>query len=335
MDIDDFLLGKMMIGKREYEVKNCDLRQSDLAFYVDNPRVYSSLRNIDDSVPTQEEIEKHMCDMESVKQLRLSIKENGGLIDPLIVRERDFVVLEGNSRLAAYRLLCKTDPVKWGKVKCTVLPADIDEAAIFTLLGQYHIVGRKDWSPYEQAGYLYRRKKNTKIPISDIARELGIAESQAKNYIRVFEYMITIDDLVQSRWSYYEELLKNKSIQKAIDINPTYEKVIVAQIKTGQIEAAADIRKIGKIASLKTKKGKKIFQEVANGDKDVYLAYSELQNAGSFDKVFEKVTSFRNYIIEPSLKQSIVSSAKKDDIVFCIKKIISRLKDVQKEIENE
>lgn len=56
-------------------------------------------------------------------------KQNCGLIDSLIVRDGDFTVLEGNNRLAAYRLLCRTDAVTWGKVKCKLLPADIDEIA--------------------------------------------------------------------------------------------------------------------------------------------------------------------------------------------------------------
>ena len=96
-----------------------------------------------------------MKSMEHVKQLRLSIEQNGGLIDPLIVVKRngDYVVLEGNSRLAAYRLLAEKDPVKWQKVRANILPEEISENEIFTLLGQYHLVGRKDWNIFEQAAY--------------------------------------------------------------------------------------------------------------------------------------------------------------------------------------
>lgn len=335
MIIGDYVVNKLMIGKREYEVKNCELNQAELLFYVDNPRVYSSLRNFVGETPSQEEIETHMCNMEHVKQLRLSIQENGGLIDPLIVRDGDFVVLEGNSRLAAYRLLCRNEPIKWGKVKCTVLPADIDDSAIFTLLGQYHIVGRKDWSPYEQAGYLYRRKEDTKIPIEDIATELGITKGVATNYIKVFEYMIEKNDLVPEQWSYYEEMLKNRNIQKAIEQKPELEETLVEQIKSGNIETAADIRKVGKIAGDKSKKGKKMLEEVASGDVDIYSAFAELNDSGDFDKVYETVLKFRDYIIEDNFVPSIASSPKKADIIFLLKKINSKLKDVQKEFENE
>ena len=273
MIVENYNVGKLMIGKREYDVKDCELNQAELLFYVDNPRVYSSLRSFDGESPSQEDIEKHMCDLNHVHQLQLSIKENGGLIDPLIVRDGDFVVLEGNSRLAAYRILCRTDPVKWGKVKCRVLPSSIEDSAIFTLLGQYHIVGRKDWSPYEQAGYLYRRQKTTKTPVSGLAKELGITETQAKNFIKVFTYMKEKNDLQPDRWSYYEELLKNRNIQSAIKDNPSLEERLIDDIQQGKLETAADERKFGKIAGTKTKKGKKVLQGIAEGTISIYSGY--------------------------------------------------------------
>ena len=155
--VDDYLI----IGKEKYPVKKCEIEQSKLNFYPENPRVYSIL-NINNYTPTQKEIEQLMCKQDHVKQLKESIKSNGGLIDPVIVRDGDFVVLEGNSRLAAYRLLHKQDPIRWSKIKAIILPKNISDSAVFTLIGQYHIIGRKDWNPYEQAGYLYRTLKKTK-----------------------------------------------------------------------------------------------------------------------------------------------------------------------------
>lgn len=321
MEITNYTEGKLKIGKREWDVKNCELNQKDLIFYVDNPRVYSALRNFDGDAPSQEEIEKHMCSLDRIKELKESIKENGGLINPLIVRDGDFAVLEGNSRLAAYRILAKQDPIKWSMVKCMVLPADIDESSIMTLLGVYHIVGTKDWSPYEQAGFLYRRKRDSKMPIELIAKEVGISKGVAENYIKVFEYMMEKNDLDPDRWSYYEEFLKNAAIKKEIAAHPELENVIVEQIQSGEIEAAADIRKIGKIAKSKTKKSKKVMEQYRKGETDLYSAYSEVQEEGGFDKVFQKVREFRDYIIEDGFVDGASNSIKKADIVFDLKKI--------------
>ena len=148
------------------------LPQQKLKFFADNPRVYSIVR-ANGRQPSQEDIQEQLCEMEHVKELREDIKRNGGLLEPLIVRGGSFEVLEGNSRLAAYRQLASKEPIKWAMVKCSVLPDDVDDALIFALLGQFHIKGKKDWAPYEQAGFLYRRFSNHKVPVSVLSTELG------------------------------------------------------------------------------------------------------------------------------------------------------------------
>ena len=114
-------------------------------FYLENPRLYSIIRT-EGQEPTQEDIQETLSKKEHVKQLVKSIQENGGLIDPVIVLGGENIVLEGNSRLAAYRILAEKDPIKWGKIKVKILPNNIPESSIFALLGEYHIIGKTDWA---------------------------------------------------------------------------------------------------------------------------------------------------------------------------------------------
>lgn len=336
MQIETYTEGKLKIGKKEWDVKNCELNQKDLIFYVDNPRVYSALRrSTDGNPPTQEEIEEHMCSLDRIKELKESIKENGGLINPLIVREGDWAVLEGNSRLAAYRLLAKIDPIKWSKVRCTVLPASIDDSTISTLLGVYHIVGTKDWSPYEQAGFLYRRQRDSKLPIEVIAKEVGITKGDAMRFIKVYEYMIEKNDLDPEKWSYYDEMLKSSTIAKEIEKDPELETLLVNQIQSGEIENAVDIRKVTKIAKAKTKKSKKAFEKFKKGEIDLNTAYTEVQEDGGFDKAFQKVRDFRDYLTDPGFNDGIKDSVKKADILFDLKKIRNVIKGIIETLEKK
>lgn len=199
-------MGKIVIGKTEYEVIETLLNQDELLFYKENPRVYSILRS-NGNDPTQSDIEAQMKSMEHVKQLRYSIEQNGGLIDPLIVVkvDEDYIVLEGNSRLAAYRILAEREPIKWQKVRVNILPETITEGEIFTLLGQYHLVGRKDWSVFEQAAYLYRQKQASNIETDILAKNVGLTPGKANSLIRVYKFMYEHDDLRPDRWSYYDE----------------------------------------------------------------------------------------------------------------------------------
>lgn len=316
---------KMTLGKKEFEVEVCELNQADLKFYIENPRIYSIV-NINGVEPSQEDIEEQLCNMDHVKQLKLSIESNGGLIDPLIVRNGDFTVLEGNSRLAAYRLLCSKDPIKWGKIKCKLLPENIDDAAIFALLGQYHIIGRKDWDPFEQANYLYRRQQNTRLPIEFMAQELGISKQKAKKMLEVIEFMIKSGDLNKRHWSHYEEYLKNPGIKKYRDTNPDIDDTIVASIKADEIKDAKDMRKLGEIAKISDKQSKKVMVKISKGEISIYDGYSELDDAGKFDDVIKRLNSFRLYIADASIKKQIKTSKDiHDKANFEIKKIISIL----------
>lgn len=185
--------GALRIRGQDVLTETRYLDQSKLSFYVDNPRIYSIIRT-NAQVPDQDEILKQLLQLEHVRVLKDDIVTNGGLIDPLIVRQGDLVVLEGNSRLAAYRFLASKEPLKWSKVLCTILPADIDEKLIFALLGQYHIKGKKDWAPYEKAGFLYRRFKQHGMELSAVAAELGVAPNEAKHLVAVYDFMIEHKD---------------------------------------------------------------------------------------------------------------------------------------------
>src|SRR6266567_2290546 len=79
--------GHITIRGKQYAVSNCYLRQDKLKFYADNPRVYSALHNDSGKAPTQEAIEEHLQTLEHVRELRDDIEENGGLIEPLYVKE--------------------------------------------------------------------------------------------------------------------------------------------------------------------------------------------------------------------------------------------------------
>src|SRR5262245_55810589 len=119
-------LGKdvLVLRGREIQVELAKLPQTELLFYLENPRLYTVIR-ADGKEPTQDEVEAALCRMDHVKELAHSIKENGGLIDAVIVQGSTKVVLEGNSRLAAYRLLAKQDPIRWGLIYAKVLPDSI------------------------------------------------------------------------------------------------------------------------------------------------------------------------------------------------------------------
>jgi hypothetical protein len=295
---------------QDIKIERRYLPHADLSFFPENPRIYS-LVCADDIEPSQGEIEKKLIKHDHVKQLAQSIEANGGLTDHVLVRSNDLVVLEGNSRLAAYRLLSRKDSVKWGQMKCALLPKDISESMIFTLLGQYHIIGRKDWAPYEQAGYLYRRCIKHNCPPESITKEIGLSLRKVNSLIEVYSFMVKHNVVDVQRWSYYDEYLKSRPIKNARKAMPDFDRVIVKKIESGEVNTAKDIRdKVAKIADAKTVKGQRNLQRFINTTNSLDDCFETTVKHGGGNSTYKMLNSFREKIADSGTKDKLKNMTK-------------------------
>lgn len=286
----------IMIGKTPVVVTDTELNQQDLEYFAENPRVFTALQSSGEDIPSQATIERIMQRLDSVKKLKVSIESNGGLMNPIIVRKN--VVLEGNSRLAAYRLLASKDPIKWSKIRCAILPDDISDELVFNLLGTYHIIGQTPWSPFEQAGYLYRTKQKSRKNIKAIAKELGMKQSDAELYIRVYQTMLDANEVSATKWSYYFELLKSRHIVKFADQNPSLDVIptLVEKIKNGDFERAEDVRKVAALAKVQTDDAQDILVEYLNDEVDIDTALELVDGEGKLENLKKGLDKFRDLI---------------------------------------
>jgi len=326
MNREDFVEDSLTINGKEIPVEVGFCSQEKLKFWQENPRVYSIICAGEKNI-SQEEIQERLSEKEHVKLLVQSIKANGGLTDPIIVRGGDFVVLEGNSRLAAYRILFSSDPIKWGKIKCKILPKEINDSLVFMLLGEYHIIGRKDWQPYEQAGYLYRRYKLQKVPLDDIQKELGIKKSEIEHLVEVYSFMLEHDDTDVNRWSYYEEYIKSNYIKKVREEYSKFDELIVKKIKNGEISRAIDIRE--KLIPI-VKASHKTVKNFATGKVNFETSYERAILGGAGNLILERLHRFREWLASSEIEEEI---SENDDQIFdkCnfeLMKIYKRIHDI-------
>ena len=153
-----------MVAKQSQPVRDIDV--ASLNFDPSNPRLPSSLDGA-----TEEEILRWMCADGGILDLMRSIGEQGYFDgEPLLVTktdESDYVVVEGNRRLAALKLL--QDPtlidyrqktmqriVKEANRPPTSVPCMVykDREDVLEYLGYRHVTGIKSWSPLAKARYL-------------------------------------------------------------------------------------------------------------------------------------------------------------------------------------
>ncbi len=319
----------ILIRQKKIPAAAREIPHEDLKFWPDNPRVYSLLDR-STAEPDQDAIYRAMLKLEHVKSLRHDILYNGGLIDPIIVRDGDYVVIEGNSRLAAYRSLAANDPAKWNSVRCRVLPADILDADVYAMLGQYHVKGKKDWAPYEKAGFVYRRCTDQRIDIPDVARELGVSPQQIRHLVDVFQFMKDNGDYNRERWSHYDELLKSRKIKKARDEIADFEGKVVDLIKSGSVRAV-DIRdQLPTICQ-----APKILKKFSRGDVDIEEAYTDARYAGGDSVELSKVKRFSSWLCEPDVLDEMAdhNPGVRQKIDFELKKIEARISAIRKQLE--
>jgi hypothetical protein len=296
--------GTLTIAKRKLSVRTGEVPQTELLFFAENPRVHSLLHS-DGTEPTQEEIQDQLEGMETVRELIHDIRRNGGLIDALIVRSGSREVIEGNSRLAAYRCLAREDPIRWGKVKVTLLPEPVESVVIDALLGQYHLKGKTAWLPYEQAGYLYRRVHHHAESVEDLAAELGLGKQRIGQMVTAYEFMVEKKDNARGRWSYYYEYIKSRQIKKARGLFPRMDSVVVKMIKSGEVEKAQDLR--DKLKVICTSRGKAL-EKLVSGKLDLDAAYDLAEHHGGTNTPFRKLAKFRTWLAESEVRQRLADS---------------------------
>lgn len=310
----------------DYPIYEEELDQKQLKYYKDNPRIYSVI-NTAGYDPTQQEIEEQMCRLDHIRELKTSIVEFGGLAEPIYVRAGTFDVLEGNSRLAAYRLLNKQYPGgKWSHIRCNVLPEDIPESAIRALLGTLHLVGRTDWSPFEQAGYLYRIKNKENVTDDQLAKELGLKKADVSASIKIFTLMKEVDDVIPDHWSYYAEYCKSQSISKKRKEFKDLDKAFSEHVKGNRIKQAMDVRTcLSQVLNVADKVTDKSLQKFITGEYDVYDVMEEIQSTGKTDDSYKLLNAFRKKICDNSIADNIIQNTDS--------KIDFELAKIQRQIE--
>lgn len=330
--MDGFVEEKLTLRGEEITIFVGSMPQHDLLFYIENPRLYSLVR-ADGREPTQEDIEETLTKKDHVKHLIKSIADNGGLIDPVIVLGDSNVVIEGNSRLAAYRSLAQKDPIKWGRIKVKILPKDIPESSVFGLLGEYHIIGKTDWAPYEQAGYLYRRHENHKVEISKLAAEIGLPTRTVNHLINVYKFMIDHDEKDVNRWSYYDEYLKSNKIKKAREEYSELDKLVVGKIKSGDISKAVDVR--DGLKKICESRGRTLHR-FATGQTDFQDSVQSAEHRGASDNAFQRLKKFRDWIAENAAEEDLMElrGDAKNRCIFELDKIKKRADSLLNKLKN-
>jgi len=257
----------IIIGGKQISTKTTKLDISDLKYYPENPRINSIVAKLSRPL-TQKAIENAIYDEDSVHELLTQIKNNGGLIDPILVKGD--VVIEGNCRLCCYRQLYRhsNDGEKgiWQEIPARVLPSNLTEEEIFILLGTIHVTAKTPWDPFERASYIWRMSKKLKKSWEEIAKLLGMEKGEVWRSAQVYDFMKEYKMRDIKKFSYIDEFFRSTELRKMYAADKSFGEDIVDWVNTERIPDAQSMRDLfhilnDKIIGPKFRSGRYDFQD--------------------------------------------------------------------------
>jgi len=299
------------------------LRVTDLRYYKHNPRIFSILKQFGEQVK-QEEIEQKLWEQDATHDLYRDIQQNGGLVEEIIVRDSE--VLEGNSRLCAYRYLLKNTKEKndqegikkWEFIRAKILPKDTDDKTVFAILGMLHIRGKAEWKPYEQASYLFRQATTYRMKPGELAAQIGHGETEVKNMIEAYKHMEKDKITDTNRFSYFLEFAKSRKLADCKEYLPAgmdLGEKFSEWVNDGKFprgEAVRDLPTIFKDKGARAKflGGQASFEEALEIAKDRHP-----EATSSFYSKLKRATEAMNEAEPASVQEEVATDAQKKNII--------------------
>lgn len=213
-----------------------------------NPRIRRFLRR--NPSPTADEIQKFLLEEDGVADLQRQIRENGGLVEPIIVNH-NYEVIEGNCRLAIYLKLRAGRPqdAQWKTIPAFVLADRVTNRQVLILQAIYHVHSNKiRWGAYEQQAHLQSMRKDENMESAEIARVLGLSQKTVNTLLDAYEAMTKhyVDNTKPGEdrrvWSHFHELYKAPKLA-AFRASEKNVKTFARLVKCGVIKGS-DVRKL-------------------------------------------------------------------------------------------
>lgn len=223
-----------------------------LKFLKDNPRVYAVTHGKPgfDQRPEEEQQEiifEKLQDETSVRNLVPEIERHGGLIEPVLVRLDTMEVIEGNSRLAAYRVLRNESRgvEDWSMIPCYLISKLTDDQQA-AFLNQIHVKGKTQWSAYEKANFAYVRKVNG-WSVDRIAKLFGESGPTIYTRINAIRMMKDSGDPDYNHFSFYDVLVRNRKVSGKMEESSDLRERLFKEIResgSGDVQTltAQDLR---------------------------------------------------------------------------------------------
>src|SRR3989442_15970831 len=211
----------------------------------------------------EEEIERHIWEEEDAKTLYKQIKISGGLMEPPVVvgNNDQYLVKEGNRRVVCLRKLSKEahegklapEGYKYpddhfDEVQCIVLPSDLSQKDLDSLIGTRHVSGPKEWATLNRAWHVYEMYTRDNMDFDEIRQVLGYGKGTVIRMVKAFEKTMEYgkkhpeDKYWFRKFTYFDELYKKPELRDWIEQDPQNLDAFIEWVAMGKFNDVRDVR---------------------------------------------------------------------------------------------
>ena len=179
----------------------------------------------------------------------------GGISIPITVvpDAAGYICIDGNTRLAIYKeFIERRVDGNWKTIKAVVRD-EVDQREIERIRVTAHLVGAREWPPYEKARYLHYLREEKLMEYGEMIQLCGGNRADLERQIDAYHDMNTyyrdvVDDtaFIIDRYSGFKELqrpaVKNSIFAAGLDLQDFGE-----WIRDGNIMRLADVRKLPQV----------------------------------------------------------------------------------------
>ena len=254
----DKLVEEITINGRTIEMQHLDVSLDQVELDEENPRLRYRLSLEDDGKKSLEEL---LLGAREVGDLKKDIKRTRGLRERVYlqqVRKGRFVVREGNCRFACYSSLHKEEPREpiWKRIPARVLPPDVTDREVATLLSDWYVKGKIRWDAHEKAGYVHRMHVELGMSLDEIAKCMRSSKSTIQRMKDGYELMVDVFLKIDrgkyakmglQRWSYFDEFFKRRELKEAHAANPEFGGRFARWVGEERLKQPVEVRKLARI----------------------------------------------------------------------------------------
>jgi len=250
--VDEIVLAGVKV-----QVRSVDIPIDEIKLDSTNPRIANTVAA---NHTVEREVQKQLAALlwedPDVHDLYRSVLANKGLIERIIVRSNS-VVAEGNCRTVVYRKMRENfpDDPTWKAIPARLLPADITDRQVAILLGELHVGGKNEWSPFEKAGHIHALFHKHGMVQEEIAKLLRTSKTSINHNVRAFDAMKNKylrafpGPGAVRKFSYFLELYKKPQLRDWVSKSPEALDDFVQWVGTNKIGRGADVRELVDIVS--------------------------------------------------------------------------------------